>query len=542
MALAPPSPATVELDRAPRIGDRVAGRWRLRIDPLELVVLLLFAAISVWVLALDLYEVIAHGRVWTGTDGLFIADQMQYLAWIRDASHHVLASDLFVLNQTPHDYLQPAVLMSGGLTALGVAPWLSLLLWKPVAVVGAFLALRAYVHRLVVGRYARLAAMLLALFFGSFGTLGDEWLPFWSWGYPFGLMAIAAMVAGVVAYSRARERGTGLWQAPVLGLLASWLHPWQGETFILLLIGGELLAVLARSGASVPVRRRVLLCASTVVLTALPLIYYGILDRVDEVWRLGRIGTSNGWGFGGVMESLVPLLVAAALSYRWRPRSFLAVATMTWPFVALAVYGVSIAGLGATPLHAFAGVTIPLAVLAVNGIRSLPLSRLPFRRLVGAALIAAVTIPATVEQLSSAHIFMGPYKNDGNFIRSDEQRALSFLARYKQPGGVLAPFYLGMVVPAITGRHTYIGDFLWSVPNYPERFKQSFNLFKYPEPGPTARAFVLSTGARFVLNDCHGHAGGLVNKLAPISRAIYPFGCSTVLEIAHPSTPRPLAP
>jgi hypothetical protein len=239
---------------------------------------------------------------------------------------------------------------------------------------------------------------------------------------------------------------------------------------------------------------------------------------------------------------LIPLLVAAALSYRWRPRSFLAAATMAWPFVALAVYGVSIVGLGATPLHAFAGVTIPLAVLAVNGIRALPLSRLPFRRLVGAALIAAVTIPATIEQLSSAHIFMGPYKNDGNYIRRDEQRALTFLARYKKPGGVLAPFYLGMVVPGITGRHTYIGDFLWSVPNYPERFRQSFNLFKYPETAQTAQAFVLSTGARFVLNDCHGHAGGLVKKLTPISSAIYPFGCSTVLEIAHPSKPRALTP
>jgi hypothetical protein len=534
MALAPPGPASLEIGRAPRIGGRARGRRRVRVDPLELLVLLLFAAVSLWVLGLDLWEVVAHGRVWTGTDGLFIADQMQYLAWIRDASHHVLASDLFVLNQTPHDYLQPAVLISGGLTALGVAPWLSLLLWKPVAVVGAFLALRAYVRRMVAGRYAQLATMLVALFFGSFGTLGDEWLPFWSWGYPFGLMAIAAMVAGLVAYSRARERGTGMWQAPVLGLLASWLHPWQGETLILLVIAGELLAILIRvperSGA-VPIKRRVLLCASTVVLAALPLIYYAILDRVDLVWRLGRIGTSNGWGFAGVMESLLPLLAVAALSYRRRPRSFLAAATMSWPFVALVVYAVSIAGLGATPLRAFAGITIPLAVLAVRGLQSLRLARLPYRRLLSAVLVAAVTIPAIVVQLSSAHQFMGPYKNDGNFIRPDEQRALSFLARDPQPGGVLAPFYLGMVIPAITGRHTYIGDFLWSVPNYPLRFAQSFNLFKYPEPGPVARWFVRSTGARFVLADCHGHSGGLVHKLAPITRATYPFGCTTVLEI-----------
>jgi hypothetical protein len=537
MALAPPGAASPEIAREPDLDRATARRRRLRVDPLELLVLLLFAAVSSWVLALDLYQVIAHGRVWTGTDGLFIADQMQYLAWIRDASHHLLASDLFVINQTPHDYIQPVVAISGGLTALGVAPWLSLLLWKPVAVVGAFLGLRAYVRRMVWGGYAQLAAMVLALFYGWFGSLGDAWLPFWSWGYPFGLMAIAAMVAGLVAYTRARQRGTGMWQAPVLGLLAAWLHPWQGETLILVVLGGELIAVAARSDQEegrIAVRRRLLLCAGTVLATALPLIYYGILDRADLVWRLGRIGTSNGWGFGGVMESLIPLFVVAALSYRRRPRSFLAAATMAWPLAALAVYGISIAGLGATPLHAFAGITIPLAVLTVRGLQSLPLARLPYRRLAAlaaVALVAVTTIPAAVDQLSSAHIFMGPYKNDGNFIRRDEQRALSFLARDPQPGGVLTPFYLGMVVPAITGRHTYIGDFLWSVPNYKQRFTQTFNLFKWPETNSAAWAFVRSTGARFVLTDCHGHAGGLVKKLTPISRAVYPFGCATVLQL-----------
>ncbi|MBV9465283.1 MAG: hypothetical protein JO206_08535, partial [Solirubrobacterales bacterium] len=64
---------------------------RRRIDPVELAVLAAFAAVSVWVLALDLWQVVAHGLVWTGTDGFFVIDQLQYLAWIRDASHHLLA-------------------------------------------------------------------------------------------------------------------------------------------------------------------------------------------------------------------------------------------------------------------------------------------------------------------------------------------------------------------------------------------------------------------------------------------------------------------
>src|SRR5581483_9586343 len=114
------------------------------LDGFELTVLAILAALSLWILALDVWQVVIHHRTWTGTDGEFLADQMQYLAWIRDSSHHFLVSDLFVLRGTPHDYLQPIVVISGGLTALGVAPWISLLVWKPVSVLAVFLAVRAF--------------------------------------------------------------------------------------------------------------------------------------------------------------------------------------------------------------------------------------------------------------------------------------------------------------------------------------------------------------------------------------------------------------
>ena len=67
-----------------------------------------------WVVALDVWRVVFDGGVWTGTDGVYIVDQMQYLAWIKDASKHVLASNLFVLRDTPADYFNPAVIVSGG--------------------------------------------------------------------------------------------------------------------------------------------------------------------------------------------------------------------------------------------------------------------------------------------------------------------------------------------------------------------------------------------------------------------------------------------
>ena len=49
-----------------------AARDRVRpLDRFELCVLVVFFAVSVWVLGLDLWQVLVNGRVWTGTDGCF---------------------------------------------------------------------------------------------------------------------------------------------------------------------------------------------------------------------------------------------------------------------------------------------------------------------------------------------------------------------------------------------------------------------------------------------------------------------------------------
>ncbi len=109
-----PAAASARPRSSPR-GDDCAS------DPVELLLLGAFAAMSVWVVALDVWEMIAHNLVWTGTDGFFIVDQMQYLAWIESASHHLLITNLFVLRPTPSDYFQPAIVISGAIAALGVA-------------------------------------------------------------------------------------------------------------------------------------------------------------------------------------------------------------------------------------------------------------------------------------------------------------------------------------------------------------------------------------------------------------------------------------
>lgn len=514
---------------APRGTAFAAARSLLALDAFDLFVLAVFAAVSMWVVALNLWLAAAHGLSWTGIDGEFPVDQMQYLAWVQDASRHVLVSDLFVLRATPHDYLQPMIAISGGLTAMGMAPWLALLMWKPIAVAATFFAVRAYYRRTFATRAEQRAAIVIGLFAASFGTLGDEWIPFMSWGYPFGLVAVAATVGALVAYDRARREGRFTWLAPTLGLLASWLHPWQGELLILVVVGGELIA-RGTSLARYP-RRSIVLSASTLGAAALPLMYYAVLGRSDPAWRLAaNVTNHHPWALSSALLPLAVLVVPAALAYRRPPASFLALATRLWPFAALTIWALSKTGLGATPLHAWTGITIPLAALAVEGVRSVGFRRLPGHKWIGALAVAAVTIPGTVQMMSAARAYIAPATHNQNLITAPEQQALRYLAHDPQPGGVLSSYHLGDAVPGETGRRTYSGDYRWSGPDYQTHEVTAWEVLHGWIRGGAARTFVLATGARFVLADCSSHAN-LQRTLAPITVTVHRFGCATVYEI-----------
>src|SRR6202012_5691560 len=75
----------------------------------------------------------ANGLI--GADGELGGDQVQYLAWIRDASTHGLAADLFRLTEIRRVYLQPLFTISGGLYRLGLPLSVAYLVFKPVAIV-----------------------------------------------------------------------------------------------------------------------------------------------------------------------------------------------------------------------------------------------------------------------------------------------------------------------------------------------------------------------------------------------------------------------
>ncbi len=527
----------------PRMGarHRRAVRTEVRRGPdwFELLVLLTFLSVSVWVLALDLWQVVVHGRVWTGTDGFYLVDQMQYLAWIREAAHHVLASNLFVLRPTPDDYFQPAVAISGGLSALGVAPWLSLLLWKPVAVIAAFYGVREYAHRSLEGTWARRAALALGLFFGSItivygtvGILGDLFPAFLSWGYTFGLLALATMLFALLAYERARARiGSGsryrsAWVPALLGAFASSVHPWQGELLILIVIGTELLLWRRGRGAV----RDLVLPSLTVVLTGIPLAYYAILGRVDLSWQLARVASKHSFSLATILLALVPLLVPALFAYRARPRSFLAAATRIWPAAALLIYVLSASNVSATPLHAFEGITIPLSVLAIEGLTRVRAGRLPAARPLAVLAVALATIPAIVLELRAAEPIVAPSPGNANFITADEHAALRYLAREREPGGVLSRFYLGTVIPAETGRRTFVGDCLWSQPGCTQHAQIAQMVFDGSLPTDAARWFVTQAGARFVLTDCETRPD-MDEVLAPLTESVHRFGCAAVYTL-----------
>jgi len=470
----------------------------------------------------------------------------------------VLPLDLLAFSPSSADYFQPIIATSGVIAAVGVAPWLTLLLWKPVAVGGLFFAIRACVDRSLPDRPARRVALVVALFFTGPGELiavkvlhvgviphlqwqvvtGDSALNFWSWDYPFGMIGLAAMVAALLSYARGRDNQRLGLATPLLAALASSLHPWQGATLISVLLCAEALMWPSKRG----VNMRALLL--TVVAATLPLTYYEILEHSDPLWKLGLDAQSGRWPLGIVLLTLAPLALPAALAYRTRPRTFLASVTRIWPLVSLAIFLVD-EQLGGAATHAFLGISIPLAILSVQGLRGVKWPRARrYRTLLGALVIAAVTVPGTIYELTIAHGLVAPGRvrgavngpGDANFVNRGEADALHFLAHDPRPGGVLTRAYLGEVVPPITGRSTYVGNSYWSLTprggtfEFYRRVAIADALFQGGMTSTTARAFVRNSGARFLLVDCESRRD-LGGELASVVGSVHRFGCASVYTI-----------
>ena len=117
-------------------------------------------------------------------------------------------------------------------------------------------------------------------------------------------------------------------------------------------------------------------------------------------------------------------------------------------------------------MHAFLGISIPLAILAAQGIGTLRWPPITPRRTLATLAVFALTVPQAVSELTDKWRFVRPSTTP--ITRSDWE-AVNYLRHDPWRGGVLASFPLGRLIPAETGRRTYVGDVFWSEPHPRQR-------------------------------------------------------------------------
>ena len=516
--------------------------------------LALLAALVGWglfpVVLLLIHAADTHTRL-TGADGLIGAggelggDQLQYLAWIRDASAHGLAADLFRLTDIRRVYLQPLFTISGGLYRLGVPLPVAYMVFKPIAIAVLGFGAIAWARRMFGDQAgARAATVALVLFLSVPATEFFGWthsgkgglaFPLFLlgselhgankvWGYVPSAIALGLMPITLLATERAqsiataerpsrRRRAGALAVATAAALIASWLHPWQGVTLILILAG---LAALRRG-------RGLMTLAAPALAAALPLAYYYVLSHSDPAWSLASTYEATRRapaitlivGFG-------PLALIAAPGLR-RPRGeMIEQAVLLWIAATFINYFLN----DSFPPHAYQGLGFPFSVLAVRAFQRL---RLPV--VVGWVAIGLLTIPGMVlDARKLVRTFDKPLVQ--YYLPHDDVAALRWVTHQAPPGGVLAPIPFASVIPSQTGRAVWVGNGYWS-PDYPAQSKRAKRLFFGHMRPSAAQSFVAGTGARILVADC-AHHDDLRKALGPMLASARTFGCARVYVL----TPR----
>jgi hypothetical protein len=501
-----------------------------RLDRFDLAVLAALFGLSMVVLAM----LATKGRPLSGADGLLASDQLQYFAWIREASGHVLIGNLYDLAPGDRVFLHPMFAISGGLAALGISIPLSYLLWKPVAVAALFAGIRAYVHRLLEGTWERRVALVLALF----AVMPAAWIVAWTdWGgnprqytfdfisgemwtgqYLWGYLPTAIAVGLMPVMLLMLERGRTAWAAAI-AFLVCWLQPWQGATLGLIVVA---VALWRRERPSVAVLGAL----------GVPALYYFLLSRLDDAWALASEANRRGamaewsWPWWAIVLTVAPLAVPAALAYRLPAQTWQEQAVRVWPLAALAVF---LQPFGTFPYHAFQGLAIPLSILAVQAVVA-GVPRVRPALVVG--VVVLFTVPGMAHKLSVS-VNSIRSAGDPHWVFPGEVEALQWLESDPRPGGVLAATYAGHMIPYRTGRETYVGALSWS-PNWHERSERANELVEGDLRGTEAREFVRSTGARFVFVDCRPGLRDLEADLEPITEEARRFGCAQVYVLQDP--------
>jgi hypothetical protein len=500
------------------------------------------AAFSVWSVTPILFLLVkarGHDRVWGGAwAALTPADQYRYLAWIQDAGQHLLISNKFGPEPADHVYLHPMFLLSGLGWRLGIDLRLAYLLWLPVCLGVLVWGFKAYVACNVEGGWARRSPLIIALFYftpllpvvdyGRVFNRDQNWFsaiaagelaPYWqAWGYlptiaALGLMAVYLLGLGAIL-DPARQRGpqrTGSYAAwpAAAGAGAAWLHPWAGLT--LLLITGGLVAWDRLA-------RRNLVLIFPALATIAPLAYYWVLSLVStEAWGLGQLRISWERPLWATAFAIAPLLPLAALGLRTRRWSVQRRALVLWPFAAVCAYFL----MGSDGHPALEGITLPLAILSVQGWQSL--------RLPSAAAGALVFLSVLPGMAYSAHTSFDYIQVDQvpYLLKTDDLTAVRQAGSPPPGGSVIASPNLGTVVPAYSGRSTWVA-FSGLNAVFTRRAPKVESLLEGRLTRAQARALVSVSGARYVVADCR-HRAALSSDLAPTWLAR--FGCATVYRI-----------
>jgi hypothetical protein len=508
------------------------------------VVWCLFPVVLLLIHAADTHTRLTGADGLIGADGELGGDQLQYLAWIRDASAHGLAADLFRLTDIRRVYLEPLFTISGGLYRLGVPLPVAYMVFKPIAIAVLGTGAIAWARRMFGDQAgARASAVALSLFLSVpaaefFGAThsgkGGLAFPLFLvgselhgadkiWGYVPSAIALGLMPIALLATERAlgattarrppRARRAGaIALAAGAALLASWLHPWQGVTLILILVG---LAVLRRGGGATTL-------AAPAIAAALPLVYYYVLSHADPAWSLASSYEATKRapaitlivGFG-------PLALVAAPGLR-RPRGeMIEQALLLWIAATFINYFLN----DSFPPHAYQGLAFPFSVLAVRGFQRL---RLP--AVAGWAAVALLTIPGMfLDARKLVRTIDKPLVQ--YYLPHDDVAALSWIRRHAPPGGVLAATPFASVIPSQTGRAVWVGNGYWSR-DYPEQSKLAKRLFHGHMRPAVARSFVAGTGARILVADC-AHRADLTKALRPMLATTRTFGCARVYVLAN---------
>lgn len=516
--------------------------WR-RLDRFEVGVLVALFALGVAPLAGLLLRVWTKGGVISGADGFLVADPMQYLTWLREASRHLAVANLYDLAEGPRSFVHPGVIVSGGLHRAGLGVAAAYLVWKPVAVLSLFAGALALARRFLPRRDDRRLAVVVALFFASplaalvgWVGIGDErvkfevdfvtgelWPGTYLWGYLFTAIAVGLLPLGLLAYERGRAGGGrgALAVAAACGLLVAWMQPWQGATFVLVLVAAELLCLRREPRALGAARDLAVPLAATLA----PLVYYFVLSQTDASWELaGVVNDFPRWSWWVTAIGLLPLALPAAFAYGLPAPDFGSLALRVWPLAGLAIF---YQPAGTFPFHAFQGLSFPLAVLGVLALRT-RLGERPVPLAAAATVVLAFCALGTAyranELREAVNLGRQPF-----FLEPDERDALRHLERRPEPGGVLTPVYSGIVLPAYTGRETYIGAGSWT-PNADRRRNETEALFSGRMGTADARALVRRSGARFLYSDCHGRAD-IAETVRPFTHPPERFGCAAVYRV-----------